>query len=529
MDHFKTVVLKQICRKGFFRVPMHKEKGMALILSLLIIVLLTLLAVTGLQTSIVEEQISGNQTLAAKALFAAEQGVSEALEDLFDGTISDSGSENSTSWNAVGSVSGVGYSAAYEVKHLAAAGATVTNVNDDGRTYFVIESTGSAGESVRRMLQVAIAMEMGGASNIAGLVGCQGITARSNVTTSSYNSSGQASEGDRGDVATTDANAFIYLDGSSGFDIAGEVRATGALYLGGDSLVRRDALAPLRITTQSNAHIYGSASTNGNLDGSSRSVSGDINQGSSVVPNPVVQVEPCDPLDIVGIFEDAAGIKTANNNSEISKSNGSSYSGSPSVLGVNARKKDYYFSSFTLEGEETVTIRGAVRLYVGNDFTMKNKPELILADRASVIIYVESGNFWMDSEAKANHDPDNLIPSCNPGGCPAYLKVFSKTVNSVNDNKDWRDNEPDVWDDSQDVAGVKIDSNSVFFGMIYAPLAHVVLYSNSEVYGSARGRFVTTDSNLAFQYDEDLDSLWAGLPSDYQLVYWTEIYDPTQF
>jgi Tfp pilus assembly protein PilX len=529
MDHLKTITAEQTGNRRFRQVLLRKEKGMALILSLLILVLLTLLAVTGLQTSIVEEQISGNQKLAARALFAAEQGVSEALEDLFDGTISDTGSESSTTWNAVGSVSGTGYSAAYVVRHLAAAGATVANVNDDGRTYFAIDSIGNASESARRMLQVAVAMEMGGESNVAGLIGCQGITAKGNVVTSSYSSSGQASDGDRGDVATTDEYAFMYLDGSSDFDIVGEVRSTGALYLGSDSLVRRDALAPLRITTQSNAHIYGSASTNGNFDGRSGSVSGDINQGNSVVPDPVVAVKPCDPLDIDSIFDDAVGIKTANDNSGIGRCSGCSYTGNPGNLGTPGGASDYYFSSFTLDGEETVTIRGDVRIYIENNFTMKSKPELILNDGASLTIYLDSGRFWMDSEAKANHDPDDDVSSCNPGGCPGKLTVYSKTSNSKKDDKNWRDDEPDVWDDSQDIAGVKIDSNSEFYGMIYAPRAHVVLYSNSEIYGSVRGIFVTTDSNLDFFYDEDLDSLWGGLPTDYQLVYWTEIYDPSRF
>ena len=60
--------------------------------------------------------------------------------------------------------------------------------------------------------------------------------------------------------------------------------------------------------------------------------------------------------------------------------------------------------------------------------------------------------------------------------------------------------------------------------MIYAPVALVVLNSNAEVHGSVRGRYVKADSNMEFSYDEDLDDLWGGLPSDYQLVYWTEQY-----
>ncbi len=518
-------------RIDFTRVRMRREKGTALIVSLLIIVLLTLLAVTGLRMSILEEQISGNQKQAAMALFAAEQGVSEALEDLFDGTISDSGLESSIAWSPSGSASGVGYSVGYTVSHLEVGGNVISNVNDDGRRYFLIESTGQTTESTgdntppaRRLLEVAIAAEWGGESNIAGLIGCRGVTAMSNVVTSSYSSSGQDSTGDRGDIATTDADAFMYMDGSSDFDVNGEVRATGALYLGGDALVRRNALANLRITTRSNAYINHEAWTNGDFDGSNNSVGIEPPNEYMASPNPVVEVGLCDPLDIDSIFVDAEVIKTANDNGEIGIGSGSNYSGSPSTLGVDGGEKDYYFDNFTLEGEETVLIRGDVRLFVKSNFTMKSKPELILAAGASLIIYVETGNFWMDSEAKANHDPDNNFPLCNPGGCPINLKVFSLTENDVKDYKNWTDDEPNVWDDSQDVAGVKIDSNSVFYGMMYAPRAHVVLYSNTVFYGSARGRYVTADSNLDFHYDEDLDALWTGLPTDYKVVYWTELY-----
>ena len=188
MSHFKTIASKQSFSKGFARFRVRKEKGMALIVSLLIIVLLTFLAVTGLRTSIVEEQISGNQKLAAKALFAAEQGVSEALEDLFNGTINHAGSETDVLWSVAGSASGVGYSVDYTVSHQLAGGAIV--VNDDGRSYFQINSTG-ASQSARRMLEVAVALEWGGGSNVAGLIGCEGIFTDSNITTSSYSSSGE--------------------------------------------------------------------------------------------------------------------------------------------------------------------------------------------------------------------------------------------------------------------------------------------------------------------------------------------------
>lgn len=525
MNSLRTNASERSRGKGLLPVGTRKEKGVALIVSLVIIVLLTLLAVTGLRTSIIEEQVSGNQKLAATALFAAEQGVSEAMDGIFDGTISDAGSEDDINWTTDWlQGTGTGYSFDYRVRHLLTGGATVED--NDGRSYLVIDSTGATTNgAARRLLEVAVAMEMGEGANVAGLIGCQGVTAKSNVVTSSYSSSGQDTTGDRGDIATTDAEAFMYLVGSSDFDVYGEVRATGALYLDSDALVRRDALANLRIEVKS-GDIYGSAWTNGSYVGRANDVHGDIYQGPSVTPNPLVPLEACDPWDINAIFAEADDIKTANNNSDIGIASGGNYSGTPATLGVGGAAKDYYFTNFTLDGNKLVTIQGDVRIYVYNDFTMKSNPELILGAGATLKIYVETGNAWIDSVAMVNHDPDNYFPDCTPGGCPINVYLFSKRANTPKDKKYSPPNgtEPDVWDDSPDVAAVKIDSNSVFYGIIYAPLGHVALYSNAQIYGSARGRYVTTDSNLAFHYDEDLDKIWVALPTGYKIVYWTELY-----
>jgi hypothetical protein len=513
---------------------------MALIVSLVILVFLTILAVTGLRTSILEEQISGSNKQAAMALFAAEQGVSEALDGLFDGTIT---AEADVDWSASGTASGTGYEATYTVRHLLKGGDLI--VNDDGRNYLVIDSTGQVlvdpGTSdermvARRMLEVAVALEMGAASNVAGLIGCNGITGGSNFITSSYSSSGKDTTGDRGDVATTNDCAFMYMDGSSDFDITGEIRSTGALYLKSDALIRRDALATLRVATESDQSIRGSLWTNGDHSGSSSHVVGDRNrgqgiedfrncivEGGSLLPNPVVPVTECDPWNINDIFDEASEIIGHSNNEEIGISHGGDYSGS-GTLGVNGHSKDYYFRNFALD-DDTVYVRGDVRIYVDNDFTMKSVGKLILDSGATLKIYVENGNFWIDSNSKLNHDPDNNITDCDPGGCPIDLRVYSKHEDFVKDQKNWIDNnEPDVWEDSGDIVGVKLDSNSVFFGVIYAPLSHVVLYSNAQIYGSVRGKFITADSNLEFHYDEDLDILWTGVPLDYKLVYWNELY-----
>jgi hypothetical protein len=523
MNQVMTVASSRGIDWGSNRSCTTGQSGFALITSLLILVVLTLVVVTGLRLSIVEEQVSGNQKMAATALFGAEQGVSQALSDLFAATISDTGSESDINWSASNSISGTGYTSSYMVRHLVRSGAQVED--DDGRRYFIIDSSGetSTGEA-ERVLEVGVALEWGGDSNVAGLIGCDGVTGLSNFTTASYSSTDPLNQaGDRGDVATTGEGVLMYLDGSSGHDILGEIRSTGALFMDNNAAVRRDILANLRITVK-NGDVFGSAYTNDSFHDCTSCVHGDIFQGPTVMPDPLVPFPQCDPWDIDAIFAEAASIKNSNNNGDAGLSNGHSYDGSPEILGSGGGKRDYYFTDFYLDNK-TAYITGEVRIYVYNDFTMKADALLILNAGASLKVYVEAGNAWIDSNSKVNHDPSDLFPNCSPGGCPIKMHLYSKHADNVKDHKVTSSFDvPNVWDDSQDLIGVKIDSNSVFYGIVYAPRSHVWLGSNVQFSGSARGRFVTADSNLAFMYDEDLDTLYSGNPTDYKLVYWTEKY-----
>ncbi len=226
-----------------------------------------------------------------------------------------------------------------------------------------------------------------------------------------------------------------------------------------------------------------------------------------MVPNPVVELTDCDPLGINSIFADAASIIGTNNNGSGGMPGaGTNYSGSPRDIPGGK----YWLRNFTLDGKNA-TIEGNDEIYLTGDFELNSNARLRFDPGASLTLYIHSGRFLMDSNSQANN-----------GGLPINFKVYSRAVNTVKDEKDWTKGEPNVWGDGD--AKVRIDSNSIFYGMMYAPRAHVVLYSNAEIYGSCRGRFVTTDSNLEFMYDEDLDTLYGGSVTDYEMVYWTELY-----
>jgi Tfp pilus assembly protein PilX len=151
--------------------------GMVLIVSLIMLMLLTLLAITATRTSVLEEMMAGNHKQATQALFAAEEGVSKAIDELMSLTINDVGSETDVNWTASGTVTDTDYSAAYSIDHRLVAGAVAATT--DGRPYYLIDSTGTSATATRN-LEVVLALEYASIWK-AGITGCDGVEANSNV------------------------------------------------------------------------------------------------------------------------------------------------------------------------------------------------------------------------------------------------------------------------------------------------------------------------------------------------------------
>lgn len=122
---------------------MKKNLGMALISTLLLTSLAALLALTGLQSSRVEEQAAGANRASASALMAAEYGVSEAIQE-----ISASGGANISDTSAT--VQGSQYaSLSYVYRSTDVPGGAV------------IEARGRAGEDIYRDLRVFVELSGG--------------------------------------------------------------------------------------------------------------------------------------------------------------------------------------------------------------------------------------------------------------------------------------------------------------------------------------------------------------------------------
>ena len=498
--------------------------GFALVTSLIVLGILTLIAATALRVAAMEEKMTGNQKLLARAQFGAERGISDAIDALVARTISDAtwraanpGWETgSPAWGgANGTSAGPGYSVAYTIRHRRIAGGPVAT-NDHGEPLYRIDATGTAGNATRS-IEVAVALTAPSALD-TGLVGCRGISFHGGATIGSYSSSGKPGAGDNGDGKTVseEVSPGTFIDGPVRLEgaavIRGDMRATGSMSLHDNAAIQKDAYANGNVSLLGNACIghdvwSGGAITAATGTGAGCDLTGNGNRPgihSTRHPNqpgPVARREPCDPLDVDGLFSTASVIRTANDNAELTAAlvSGFDYQigGSDTdTIGAAGQARSFYFDDFTVEGSAVVTLQGDLTFYVEGDFELSGHARLLWAANTTLNLYV-GGRFHMGANTFANQ-----------GNPPAGFLVHSSAEDTITG--------------LPGDAGVEINSNSGFFGVMYAPRADVHLDSNDEARGAIRGRWVNMDSHGAFWYDEDL----AGLPSSgisgYELVYWTE-------
>ena len=109
---------------------------------------------------------------------------------------------------------------------------------------------------------------------------------------------------------------------------------------------------------------------------------------------------------------------------------------------------EYYFTSFELNSSSTFVIDGPTVMYVTGPFTLNSSGIL------------------------------------NPSQKPEDLIIF---VSSIED--------------------VTINSSTDFYGVIYAPDAHVIINSSSNYFGALMADEVTFKSSMMFHYDESLDDM----------------------
>jgi hypothetical protein len=166
------------------------------------------------------------------------------------------------------------------------------------------------------------------------------------------------------------------------------------------------------------------------------------------------------------------------------------------VSGTNALPSgDYSYDEFTISG--TLTLVGPMRLVV-DDFTIRSNSSIVVdATNGAVEVYVND-DFVLNSNA--------LVASTTFMPSDVAFNLLSDNI--IN---------PSV-EVNLDV--VDFNSNSMLYGTIYAPNAHVEIDSNFELFGSLVAKEVDLDSSAKVHYDESLAGGGSGRSATWETLCW---------
>jgi len=162
--------------------------------------------------------------------------------------------------------------------------------------------------------------------------------------------------------------------------------------------------------------------------------------------------------------------------------------------GVDSISVSGEYTSFGLDNSAKLTITDNVILYITGEFSMLSNTQLDIAQGVEVTIYL-GGSFTQTSNTQIN----NLSQD------PTGFMVFG--TDSFNGTMQW-------------------NSNTEFYGAVYAPKATIEYNSNADFYGSIAGSFLNLGSNTRIHYDEALGELKFDLGngeiSSYEVRSWQQ-------
>lgn len=276
---------------------MKQQQGAALVVVLSMLTMSLMLGLSGMQSSLVEERLSGNYKAATEAQMAAEQAISEAW-DVLDQSMLD-GAEDAT----IEAVEGMGFSdfsSSPGVGSVCDGGVVCYyRVIEDGGYYIVgLGAVLGAGGEVISVSDYVFAEVISGDSGTPfedAVTGCEGVSLGGGPQIDSFNSN----YGAYGESVTVDGETFVNslrseavvrtVSDGAGLDLSGNAPVYGDVYVTGDLSLKSGT--PIHGNVYSdgsvnmNGSIYGDLFSAGSIDfGTSSMIEGDaVTEGSVVV------------------------------------------------------------------------------------------------------------------------------------------------------------------------------------------------------------------------------------------------------
>ena len=543
----------------------RSSQGMALITGMIILAVLSLAGLAAMQFARTDTRISTNVKTSKQAFHLAEAGIQHAGDHL---------KKNLVNWDsfAHSTPTGLGLTG----NALGGVGSYTVTVQDGGGELRKVIATATVGGGVSKLEAIFQPLTTPVFPWVDAMHGCDGVAFNSNPSTDSYDSrvGDYAAQPQRfnGDISTSNPDADIVLNSNaqlygdvmanrdivvgSGAGLHGNVNAgrnftipngqifsnadhTNALVAGGSvtmsstGLIGTDASNPVDVYAtggnlameNANNRIYGDVNVSGSVTGSADAdIYGNVNATGAVAvtthgATTSVPVQPpfapyigsvCDPLDV-------ATLVTGRINNTVPTSNLGSYAlRGNRTENFTADGGVWQYDGFDLGSNTHFNLSGPASqtILVNGDLLLQSQSTLFV-DNVDVTLVV-TGNIDLASNAQfelrngskltiyvAGSMVDNSNSDWNATGVPADLRVFSSNTGTD---------------------GVQLRSNNTFNGTVYAPLTEVVLASNTDFFGSVRGRLIKANSSHSFHYDEALGDL--GLDAgdgSVRVISWREV------
>lgn len=308
---------------------------------------------------------------------------------------------------------------------------------------------------------------------------------------------------------------------STGLDGTSAARIQVVLDLSAGSLFSWGAFGDEGLSMSSNTHIdsydsgagtYADQAVNGSGADTYANQNGNVGSNGSVTLDQNATVNG-------SAIPGPSGTTTVSDNAEVT--------GSTSPAPITSEMPMIEVPPTVSSGDLTINANNTYTLPPGEHafdaFKLKNGATLIVQGPATVVFQSALLRAGSEVQVDASGGPvqfyviEDFLMNANTmfaavSRIPADLDLFLLSDNVIN---------PDAPVDLDDV---DFESNSEFYGTIYAPNAHITINSNFELYGSLVARAVVLDSWARIHFDEALlESSQESESFTFFKVFWTEL------
>jgi len=137
----------------------------------------------------------------------------------------------------------------------------------------------------------------------------------------------------------------------------------------------------------------------------------------------------------------------------------------------------YHISSFSMSGNNTITVVGPTVIIVDGDFKLSGQAELNIVGTESYLEIYVGGDLDLTGKGVLNSEQK-----------PEAFQVWGTAASGAGQT-------------------IKVAGNGDFAGILYAPNADLEIKGNGNVSGAAVGEDITLTGNAAFHYDLNLKNL----------------------